>query len=59
MNNTISIIIGYTSFTPNLISFIVGITIFILAAKAFIKYISKITDHKGIFEVESTLKNIS
>lgn len=59
MNNTISIIIGYTSFTPNLISFIVGITIFILAAKASIKYINKITEHKENLEVESTLKNIS
>lgn len=59
VNNTLAVLIDYTNFTLNLISFIVGITIFILATKAFIKYINKITDHKGIFEVESTLKNIS
>lgn len=59
INNTIASIIGYTSFTPNLISFIIGITMFILAAKAFIKYINKITEHKENFEVQNTLKNIS
>lgn len=59
VNNTLAVLVDYTNFTPNLISFIVGISIFILAVKAFIKYINKIAEHKENFEVESTLKNIS
>lgn len=54
INNAIAIIKGYTNFTPNPISFIVGITIFILAVKVSIKYINKITNHKENFGVEST-----
>jgi membrane protease YdiL (CAAX protease family) len=59
LNNTLAFIVDYTNFAPNLISFTIGIIIFILAVKVSIKYINKITDHKENFEVESALKNIS